>query len=99
MQLYVNSLMGTREMDVLRSLWNPEEMDDAELRNDLRDLGKKPSFDGKDSMLVSTAVDTRETICDTQTSRKDILKLSQPDFSIHPGRTDRSTHGSRTTEN
>ena len=74
MQLYVNSLMGTGEMEVLRSLWNPEEMDDAELRNDLRDLGKKPSFDGKDSMLISTAVDTRGTTCDTQTSRRDILK-------------------------
>ena len=71
MQLYLNSLMGTGEMEVLRSLSNPEEMDDAELLKDLRGLGKPPSFDGKDTMLINTAVDTRETTGDIQTSRRD----------------------------
>ena len=37
----------TWEMDVLRSLSNPEEMDDTELLKDLSRLGKPPSFDGK----------------------------------------------------
>ena len=61
MQLYLHSLMGTGEMEVLRSLSNPEDMDDAELLKDLRGLGKPPPFDGKDTMLINTAVDTRET--------------------------------------
>ena len=70
-QLYLNSLMCTGDMEVLRSLSNPEEMDDAELLKDLRGLGKPPSFDGKDTMLINTAVDTRETTGDIQTSRRD----------------------------
>ena len=48
-------------MEVLRSLSNPEEIDDAELLKDLRGLGMPTSFDGKDTMLINTAVDTRET--------------------------------------
>ena len=52
MQLYLNSLMDTGEMEVLRSLLNPEEMDDAELIKDRRGLDKPPSFDGKDTMLI-----------------------------------------------
>ena len=40
---------------------NPEEMDDTELLKDLSSLGKPPSFDGKDTMLINTEVDTRET--------------------------------------
>ena len=74
MQLNLNfSLTGTREMEVLRSLsiLNPEEMNDTELPKDLRSLGKLPSFDGKDTMLINTAVDTRETTGDIQTSRRD----------------------------
>ena len=34
-------------------------------------LVKPPSFDGKDTMLVNTAVGTRETTGDIQTSRRD----------------------------
>ena len=71
MQLYLNSLRGTGQMKVLRYLSNFEEMDDAELLKDLRGLGKPPSFDGKDTMLTNTAVDTRETTGDIQTSRRD----------------------------
>ena len=48
---------GTREMEVLRSLSNPEEMDDTELLKDVTGLGKAPSFDGKVTMPVNTAVD------------------------------------------
>ena len=49
---YVNSRKsmqstGTREMEVLRSRLNPEEMDDTELLKDLSSMGKPPSFDGK----------------------------------------------------
>ena len=62
MQLYLNfSLTGAWEMEVLRSLSNPEEMNDSELLKDLRGLGKPPSFDGKVAMPVNTPVDTRET--------------------------------------
>ena len=47
------SLMLSRdeEMEVLRSLsiLNPEEMDDAELLQDLRGLGKPPLFHGNDT--------------------------------------------------
>ena len=43
------------------SILNLEEVDDAELLKDLRSLGKPLSFDGRDTMLVNTAVDTRET--------------------------------------
>ena len=50
MQLYLNSLMGTREMEIFRFLANPEVMDDAELPKDLRGLGRPPSFRGKDAM-------------------------------------------------
>ena len=64
MQLYLNSLMGTEEKEVLRSVSNPEEMYDAKLL-------KPPSFDGKDTMLINTALDTRETTGDIQTSRRD----------------------------
>ena len=71
MQLCLNSLRCTGEMEVLRSLSNPEEMDDAELLKDLRGLGKPPSFDMKDTMLINTAVDTRDTTGDIQTSRRD----------------------------
>ena len=39
-------------------------MDDAELL-------KLPSFDGKDTMLINTAVDTRETTGEIQTSSRD----------------------------
>ena len=67
-------------MEVLRSLsiLNPEEMDDTELLKDLRSLGKPPSFDGEDTMLVNTAVDTRETFIlesSGQKYRKEILPL------------------------
>ena len=54
-------LSRDEEMEELRSLSNPEEMDDTELLQDLRGLGKPPSFDGKDTMLINTAVNTRET--------------------------------------
>ena len=53
-------------------------MDDAELLKDLRGLDKPPSFDGKDTMLVNTAVDTRESFfleSSKQTYRKEILPL------------------------
>ena len=66
------------EMEVLRSLLNPEEMDDTELFKDLSSLGKPPSFEGKDTMLINTTVDTRETsILQTsgQNYRKEILPL------------------------
>ena len=65
---------GTREMEVLRSLsiLNPEEMDDTEVLKDLSSLGKPPSFDGKDTMPVNTAVDTRETF---------VLKSCSPTWS------------------
>ena len=52
---------GTWEMEVLRSLLNPEEKDDTELLKDLSSPGKPPSFDGKVTMPINTAVDTRET--------------------------------------
>ena len=83
MQLNLNfSLTGTWGMEVLRSLsiLNPEEMDDTELLKDLRSLGKPPSFDGKDTMLVNTAVDTRETSIresSGQKYRKEILPLGE----------------------
>ena len=51
---------GTWEMEVLRSLLNLE-MDEAELLKDSSRLGKPPSFDGKDTMLINSAVDTTET--------------------------------------
>ena len=69
---------GTWEMEVLRSLLNPEEMDDTELLKDLSSPGKPPSFDGKDTMLINAAVDTRETsILESsgQKYRKEILPL------------------------
>ena len=69
---------GSWEMEVLRSLLYLEEMDDAELLKDLSSLGKPPSFDGKDTMLINTAVDTRETsILESsgQKYRKEILPL------------------------
>ena len=81
MQLKLNlSLTGTWVMEVLRSLsiLNPEEMDDTELLKDLRSLGKPPSLDGEDTMLVNTAVDTRETFIlesSGQEYRKEILPL------------------------
>ena len=68
-------------MEVLRSVLNPEEMDDTELLKDLSSLGKPPSFDGKDTMLINTAVDTRETsILESggQKYRKEILPLVEP---------------------
>ena len=58
-------------MEVLRSLSNPGEMDDAGLLKDLKGLGKPPSFDGEDTMLNNTAVDTRETTGDVQAYRRD----------------------------
>ena len=77
MQLNLNfSLTGTWEMEVLRSLSNPDEMDDSELLKDLSSLGKPPSFDGKDTMLDNTAVDTRERFIlesSGQKYRKEIL--------------------------
>ena len=76
MQLYLNCLMGTGEMEVLRALSNPEEMDDAELLKDLKSLGKPPSFEGKGTMLINTAVETRETTGDIQTSRRDTRMTS-----------------------
>ena len=69
---------GTWEMEVLRSPLNPEEMDDTELLKDLSSLGKPPSFDGKDTMLINSAVDTRETSMlesSGQKYRKEILPL------------------------
>ena len=71
MQLYLDSLMCAREMEVLRYLSNPEEKDDAELPKDRRSLGKPPSFDGKDMILINATVGTRETTGDTGISRKD----------------------------
>ena len=91
MQLYFNfSLTGTWEMEVLRSLsiLNPEEMDDPELLKDLRGLGKPPSFDGKDTMPVNTAVDTRETFIlesSGQKYRKEILPLGEQVLARRPG--------------
>ena len=77
-------------MEVLRSLsiLNPEEMDDAELLKDLRGLGKPPSFDGKDTMLCNTAVDTRETFIlesSGQKYKKEILPLGEPVLARRPG--------------
>ena len=76
------SLMLSRdeEMEILQplSILNPEEMDDTELLKDLSSLGKPPSFDGKDTMLINTAVDTRETSIiglSGQKYRKEILPL------------------------
>ena len=83
-----DGLTGLGEMEVLRSLSNPEEMDDAELLKDLRGLGTPPSFDGKDTMLVSTAVDTRETfILDSsgQKYRKETLPLGEQVLARRPG--------------
>ena len=65
---------GTWEMEVLRSLLNPEETDDTEPLKDLSSLGKPPSFDGKDTMLINTAVHTRETSF-LESSGKEILPL------------------------
>ena len=79
---------GTREMEVLRSLSNPEEMDDTELLKDLRGLGKPPSFGGKDTMLVNTAADTRDTsILESsgQKYRKEILPLGEHVLARNPG--------------
>ena len=79
---------GTWEMEVLRSLSNPEEMDDVELLKDLSSLGKPPSFDGKDTMLINTAVDTRETsILESsgQKYRKEILPLREQVLARRPG--------------
>ena len=62
---------------VLTGTW---EMDDAELLKDLRGLGKPPSFDGKDTMLVNRAVDTRETFIlesSGQKYREEILPLGE----------------------
>ena len=64
-------MTGAGETDLLRSPSNPEEMDEAELLKDLSGLGRPPSFDGKDTMFINTAVDTRETTGDIQTSRRD----------------------------
>ena len=91
MQLFLNfSLTGTWEMEVLRSLsiLNPEEMDDTELLKDLSSLGKLPSFDGKDTMLVNTAVDTKERfILETsgQNYRNEILPLGEQVLTRRPG--------------
>ena len=91
MQLNLNfSLTGTWEMEVLRSLsiLNPEEMDDTELLKDLSSLGKLPSFDGKDTMLVNTAVDTKERfILETsgQNYRNEILPLGEQVLTRRPG--------------
>ena len=64
MQLYLDSFDGCREMEVLRYLSNPEEKDDAELLKDRGGLGKPPSFDGKDMILINATVGTRETTGD-----------------------------------
>ena len=50
---------GTWEMEVLRSLLNTEEMDDTKLLKDLSSLCKPLSFDGRVTMPINTAVDTR----------------------------------------
>ena len=71
--------------EALRSLSNPEEMDDTELLKDLRGLGKPPSFDGKDTMLVNTAVDTRETSILESKYRKEILPLGEQVLARRPG--------------
>ena len=79
---------GTREMEVLRSLSNPEEMDDTELLDDLSSLGKPPSFDGKDTLLINTAVDTRETsILESsgQKYRKEIFPSGEQVLARRPG--------------
>ena len=79
---------GAWEMEVLRSLLNPEEMDDAELLKDLRVLGNPLSFDGKGTMLVNTTVDTRETsILESsgQKYRKEILPLGEHVLARRPG--------------
>ena len=88
MQLNLNSLTGTGEMEVLRSLSNPEEMVDTGLLKYLSSLGKPPSFDGKDTMLVNTAVDTRETSVlepSGQKYRKEILPLGEHVIARRPG--------------
>ena len=64
----------------MRSLLNPEEMDDTELLKDFSSLGKPPSFDGTDTMLINKAVDTRETsILESsgQKYRKEFLPLAE----------------------
>ena len=68
------SSTGTWEMEVLRSLSNPKELGDTELLKDLSSLGKPPSFDAKDTMLVNTAVD-----------RKEILPLGEQVLARRPG--------------
>ena len=83
-------LSRDEEMEGLRSLsiLNPEEMDDTELLKDLSSLGKPPSFDGKDTMLVNTAVDTRETFIlepSGQRYRKEILPLGEQVLARRPG--------------
>ena len=63
-------------------------MDDTELLKDLRSLGKPPSFDGKDTMLVNTAVDNRETFIlesSGQKYRKEILPLGEQVLARRPG--------------
>ena len=64
-------------MEVLRSLLNTEEMDDTKLLKDLSILCKPPSFDGRVTMPINTAVDTRETsfLESRQKYRKEILPL------------------------
>ena len=68
------SSTGTWEMEVVRSPSNPKEMGDTELLKDLSSLGKPPSFDAKDTMLVNTAVD-----------RKEILPLGEQVLARRPG--------------
>ena len=86
------SLMLSRdeEMEILQplSILNPEEMDDTELLKDLRSLGKPPSFDGKETMPVNTAVDTREMFkleSSGQKYRKEILPLGEQVLAPCPG--------------
>ena len=63
-------------------------MDDTELLKDLSSLGKPPSFDVKDTMLVNTTVDTRETFIPElsgQKYRKEILPLGEQVLARRPG--------------
>ena len=66
----------------------PKRFDDAELLKDLRGLVKPTSFDGKDTMLINTAVDTRETSIlgsSGQKYRKEILPLVEHVFARRLG--------------
>ena len=69
---------------------DPESQRDGRYRaaQGLLSLGKPPSFDGKDTMLVNTAVDTKERfILESrgQNYRNEILPLGEQVLARRPG--------------